>query len=111
MSYRRLNRSTKQSYSEDVYLITYEDVENDFGEVIEGAEIKRLVMARQTEVSRNDFWQSRISGLKPTLSLEMKNIEYQGELVLEFNGELYNVLKTYLLNQDVELTCEKVIYG
>lgn len=108
MSYRRRNQSKKQSYSEDIQLITYIKEENDFGEEIGTKEVKRLVFARQTELSRQDFYQSRIAGLKPTLSLEVKSIEYTGEEELEYNSERYYIVKTYNIGQDVELTCEKV---
>lgn len=110
MSYRRKYQNKKKSYSEDIQLISYVKEVNEFGEIREDKELKRLVYARQTNLSRQDFYQSRIAGLKPTLSFEIKSIEYAGEDKLEYNNKRYNIVKTYKIGQDIELTCEKVSY-
>lgn len=110
MTYRRRYRPKKQSYSEDVTLISYQIHQNEIGETIEDEPIKRLVMAREVGVDRQDVYQSKVAGLKPTLSLEMKRIEYQGEEELKYNGIRYKVIKTYPLGEDIELTCEKYVY-
>ena len=110
MTYRRRYRPKKQSYSEDVILISYQTYKNEIGETIEDEPIKRLVMAREVGVNRKDVYFSKVAGLKPILSLEMKRIEYQGEEELEHNGVRYKVIDTYPLGEDIELTCEKFVY-
>lgn len=109
MAYRRRYRNSKQSFSEDVYLITPIEIENDIGEMIQDGEEKRLVMAKETEVSNQNFWNSRVEGLNLEIAFEIKKIEYQREKLLEFNGERYHIRKTYPIGQNIELTCEKVI--
>lgn len=110
MTRRRYYQSSKKSYSEDVLLITTKTEENDIGEMVIVGEVERLVFAREVGVSRTEVYQSRVAGLKPSLALEMKSIEYQGEEELEFNGQRYHIIKQYPQGQDIELTCEKVVY-
>lgn len=72
--------------------------------------IKRKVLASLGSITQSEFYQAHQSGLRPELKLEVRSIEYYNELTLEYNGENYNVLRTYdRQNGIVELTCSKVV--
>lgn len=70
----------------------------------------REVFVKPRSVSRNDFYQAALSGLKPSIVLVISTAEdYQGEKVVLFEGKEYTVLRVYQRPEkdEVELTLEE----
>lgn len=68
------------------------------------------VFVKPRSVSRNDFYQAALSGLKPSIVLVISTAEdYQGEKVVLFDGKEYTVLRVYQRPEkdEVELTLEE----
>ena len=70
----------------------------------------REVFVKPRSVSRNDFYQAALSGLKPSIVLVISTAEdYQGEKVVLFEDKEYTVLRVYQRPEkdEVELTLEE----
>lgn len=78
------------------------------------------VLCRKVSVGGNEFYNAQVSGLKPELKFIIHAFEYSGENEVEFEGIKYKVIRTYtgnavdksqnaLDNEEIELTCEKVV--
>lgn len=91
-------------YSEIAYLITDEDSVDDNYDVVR-TPTKRKVFVEEKSIKRNEFYQAHATGLRPEIALEMQELEYNKEDRVEFEGVIYNVLKTYKVGNDrIELT-------
>ena len=67
-----------------------------------GAELQREISGRRKvyanvkTVGYREFYQAAANGLKPTLVFTIALYwEYQGEKMIEYNGELYDVIRMY----------------
>lgn len=72
-------------------------------------ESRRLVLCTVKSVRQSEYYEAYNSGFRPeyvfTLTLES---DYQGEPMLEFEGKVYNVIRTYVLDTGgLEITVER----
>lgn len=73
-------------------------------------ESKKEIFCNVKSVSKNEFYNAATAGLKPSLVFIIHSYEYGNEEKVEFEGVVYNVIRTYIVNsEELELTCEKVI--
>ena len=73
-------------------------------------EKKKEIFCNVKSVSKNEFYNAAATGLKPSLVFVIHSYEYENEEKAEFEGTIYNVIRTYIVNSEqLELTCEKVI--
>jgi SPP1 family predicted phage head-tail adaptor len=71
------------------------------------AETDRTVFANKKSVARSEFYQAFANNLKPTIILEVRSVEYEGEQKLQYNGVDYIILRTYSRNDEtIELSCQ-----
>ncbi len=71
-------------------------------------EVSRTVFCNQKSVKRTEFYKAHAIGLKPEISLEMRNVDYSGEGHVRWDGKLYDVLRTHSeYGEWVELICVK----
>lgn len=71
-------------------------------------EIVRTVFADKKSIRSSEFYQAHAVGLKPELNLIIRQMEYNGESRVRWNGKVYDVLRTYSKNDElIELTCAK----
>lgn len=57
---------------------------------------KRDVYAQIYGVSRTEFYAAANAGLKPEITVRLQEFtEYEGEQLVEVNGELYQVIRVY----------------
>lgn len=74
------------------------------------SQIRKEVFCDVKSISRNEFYNAATTGLKPSIVFKIHSFEYENEEKVEFNGTIYNVIRTYIINADeIELTCEKVL--
>lgn len=81
---------------------------DDIGNQI-SIEKKKEIFCNVKSVSKNEFYNAAATGLKPSLVFIIHSYEYENEEKVEFEGTIYNVIRTYIVNSEqLELTCEKV---
>ena len=71
---------------------------------------KTEVFCKEKSVSRSEFYNASIAGLKPSIVFIVKLVDYNNETKVEYDNSIYNVIRTYKINsEEIELVCEKVI--
>lgn len=68
---------------------------------------RREVFAEKNGVARAEFFTAGQSGIRPALMFEMREIDYKGEEILEYDGVNYKIYRTYPKGEMLELYCEK----
>ena len=67
-------------------------------------ETRRVVFCRQASIGQKEFYQAHAVGLQPELKLVLADyLDYNGEQLVEYTGQLYRVLRTYRTGQELEL--------
>lgn len=72
-------------------------------------EIRRTVYCTVKSIGQTEIYQARGIGLNPELKIVLAHdFEYQGESWLEYQGERYSILRTYVTETDgIELTVQR----
>lgn len=71
-------------------------------------ETERTVFCSVDSVTANEFFEGGRNGLNPEYRMTMFNGDYDGERVLEYNGNRYAIYRTYLRTTDtLELYVER----
>ena len=74
------------------------------------AETTRTVFCRLASIGQKEFYQAQAVGLQPELKFVLADYwDYQGELLAEYNGTRYRVLRTYRTGQEIELICYREV--
>lgn len=69
------------------------------------ATTRRMVYCTVSSVSRTEVYLAKGHGLDPEFVFELSDFaEYQGEKIVEYNGVLYDVIRTYVRSQSIEIT-------
>lgn len=69
------------------------------------------VSCNKRSLTRSEFYFASQSNLRPSMILEVHSFEYDGQSLLEYDGQRYKVIKTFEKGDVVELTCEEVADG
>ena len=86
-------------------ITTYDDI----GNPIISAPVESIVFCEVNSISRNEFYNASVAGLKPSIVFTIHPYEYNDEEKIKFEDKSYKVIRTYLKNtEEIELTCEKV---
>ena len=68
------------------------------------SETRREVFCRKGSVGQSEFYQAHANGLKAELKLVLADhLDYEGEALVEYDGELFRVLRTYRTGKELEL--------
>lgn len=70
----------------------------------------RTVFVRDTRsIGKNEFYEAAAAGLQPVAVLVLFYADYEGEKVLEWDGKIYNVTRTYRRpdSDNLEITIEE----
>lgn len=97
-------------YDDIAYLIKEKTTgtDSDGNETIERT--SRMVFCRVRSVSRDEYYDAATDDLKPEVMITISHrIDYDSEKLVEFNGEYYDVIRTYWREDEVELTLQKSI--
>lgn len=90
--------------SEVLTLIQRTQGADDYGDPVI-TETRREVLAEPLSVGQSEFYQAQAAGLKPELKLKLADyLDYEGEALVEYQGERFKVLRTYRTGQELELT-------
>lgn len=69
----------------------------------------RNVYSEQGGVGRSEFYKAAAAGMTPTVTFTVSEIDYQDERLINFNGKVYKVIRSYPVpNRKVELVCQGV---
>ena len=68
-------------------------------------ETTREVFAKMGSIGQKEFYQAHAVGLQPELKFILADyLDYNGETLVQYNGQRYRVLRTYRAGQELELT-------
>lgn len=77
---------------------------DDYGDPVT-QETTREVLGQLSSVGQTEFYQAHGVGLKPELKFVLADyLDYEGETLVEYEGQRYRVLRTYRSGQELELT-------
>ena len=62
--------------------------------------------AEKNGIQRTEFFTAGQTGIKPALMFKIREIDYNGEESLEFEGVTYKIYRTYPKGEMIELYCE-----
>lgn len=67
-------------------------------------ETSREVFCRMASIGQKEFYQAHAVGLQPELKLVLADyLDYNGEQLVEYDGQRFRVLRTYRAGQELEL--------
>lgn len=94
-----------------INLVSVTTTENELGDLIT-IPVKRQVFANKLSYRNKAFYQAQANGLKPQITFEVKEVDYEDEQELEFNSKNYRIIDVYpLKNENVGLICEGLVNG
>lgn len=67
--------------------------DNEGNEVF--SQIEQKVLCHEKSMTRSEFYQASLQGLRPNHVLVLHDFEYSGECLLIYEGKIYSVLRTY----------------
>lgn len=105
-------------YNHELTLISYEVQKDNIGNEIK-VPIEKNVLCKIKDIGSGEFYDAKVSGLKPEKKFIVHKFEYEDQKEIEFENDKYKVLRTFsgsslsrdnlsLKFDEIELTCEKV---
>lgn len=93
--------------SAPIALIANTRTQDDYG-VWRSEETARTVFANVKSASAKEFFEGGRNGLNPQFVFTMFRYDYNGESVVEYDGERYGVYRTYVRGTDtIELYAQR----
>lgn len=90
--------------NEILTLITATQHTDAYGDPVT-TESRREVFAKLGSIGQKEFYQAHAVGLQPELKFVLADyLDYDGETLVEYNGQRYRVLRTYRTGLELELT-------
>lgn len=84
-------------------LITTTQTTDEYGDTVT-TETTREVFARISSIGQKEFYQAQAVGLQPELKFILSDyLDYEGENLVEHEGQRYRVLRTYRTGMELEL--------
>lgn len=83
-------------------LINLENKQDDIGNWI-AKENTKQVFCEKSSVFQNEFYKAGVLGYKAELKLKLWKSDYNSETVVEFDGTRYDVYRTYINGDFIEL--------
>lgn len=68
-------------------------------------EVPRQVFCRKASIGQKEFYQANAMGLQPEMKFVLADhLDYQGETLVEYDGQRFRILRTYRTGRELELT-------
>ena len=68
------------------------------------SETRRDVFCRLASIGQKEFYQAHAVGLQPELKFVLSDyLDYNGEALVEYDGQKYRILRTYRTGTELEL--------
>lgn len=72
--------------------------------------VRREVFCRLASIGQAEFYQAHANGLKPEMKFVLTDyLDYNGESLVEYDGQLFRILRTYRTGQELELVCYREV--
>lgn len=72
---------------------------------------KRDVFARTASIGMTEFYQANAQDIHPEAKFILTDyLDYNGETLLDWNGQRYRILRTYRTGQELELVVVRASY-
>ena len=92
-------------YNQICKLIKYYTTRDAYGNAIKTS-IETEVYCRPLSVRYSEYYQAAQVNLTPTLVLELADYyDYDDQTTVEYNGALYDIIRTYRTDVSIQLTC------
>lgn len=96
-------------WRDTVSLVRVTRVQNEIGDWVE-VTTSRQVAADKLSLSRNEFHQAAIAGIKAEMVFLVWTFEYQDEILLDYANKRYEIYRTYDRDDErTELYCRKQV--
>lgn len=97
-----------RTFDHEIQLIGLIESVDDDGFPITTPGPKPPILANRLSIRSNEYWQAKQGGVELSYTFEVHAFEYGGEEKLLYNGDEYDIVRTYE-NQDgfVELVCRR----
>lgn len=82
---------------------------NEYGDVAENT-FWTTTYCKFKSVTRNEFYQATSVGYIPSMILEVREEDYEGQSMCEYDNVVYHILKEYRKGTIVELTLTKEVH-
>lgn len=83
--------------------------------IVHGEPVRTLtwteVFANKKSIRRSEFYSAANVGLKPELMFEIRSIEFDGHEMVQFDGKVYTIVRTYDKGEVIELTVTSQVGG
>ncbi len=71
---------------------------------------RREVFCGIRSIGQKEFYQAHAVGLQPEIKFVLADyLDYNDETLVEYNGQLYRVLRTYRTGHEIELVCYREV--
>lgn len=71
---------------------------------------RREVFCRVASIGQKEFYQAHAVGLQPEIKFVLADyLDYNWEALVEYDGQLFRVLRTYRTGQELELVCYREV--
>lgn len=93
-------------FSDEIFLLNSTQAPTDAGHPAGESSTKRAVWANKKSVGMSEYYKADANGKKITAVFEVHTEDYEGEMLLEYNEQLYDVERSYATKPStVELSC------
>lgn len=90
-----------------IYLISETYEQDEIGQFI-STEIKHQVFCDVRSITRSEWYDAGRDGMQPSYIFTMFRHDYNGEKIVEFEGNRYGIYRTYIdRNEQIELYVEE----
>lgn len=98
-------------YTEVIYLITNQSTQDEIGNFVSNANIRKKCFAKKQSVKTSEFYNATINGYKPSIEFVIKRENYNNQELLSWNDELYQIIRTVDPKNkfDIVLICSKKV--
>ncbi len=99
-----------QTMDEIVYLISTTYSKDGIGNTVPVSEVETKVFAERFSASQNEFFKAAQEGFRPELGLRVWKHEYSGERYVKIGEVRYEIYRTYVIHDKVELYLRKSLH-
>ena len=82
---------------------------DDYGDPVV-TETRREVFCDVASIGQKEFYQAQAVGLQPEVKFVLADhLDYEGEQLAEYGGQIFRVLRTYRTGRELELVCYREV--
>ncbi len=94
-------------YNEVAYLCKQQETQDAYGNIKETL-TKREVFVQVRSIGRSEFYSAAVASLRPAVTLVLADAyDYDGERMVEYKEQLYDVIRHYASGHQMELVLEE----